>query len=618
MKNKTIVFILIFLGLSIGSIAQSSDYAIRHLEPPCWWVGMKHPNLQLMVHGQGIGQLQPVIRQKGIKIDSIARTGNPNYLFIYLTIGKKVQPGSFEILFQHEGITKLSSRYDLLARRPNSAARQGFSAADVIYLITPDRFANGNQENDNSPLTLERADRSNKNGRHGGDLQGVIDHLDYISEMGYTAIWLNPVLENNQAAFSYHGYSITDFYRTDPRFGTNDMYLELSGKLHSMGMKLILDQVMNHCGSNHWWVNDLPSGDWLRTTKTFGQTNDRRTTLTDPYAALTDRERFEKGAFVPTMPDLNQENPHLARYLIQNSIWWVEYADLDGIRHDTHPYVNAEFTSDWICSLLEEYPDFNIVGEEWTSNPAIVSRWQRGYQGQVNLNSCLPSLMDFPLQMTLSQVLGEEESWSGGFIRLYELLATDFLYPDPDNLVIFPDNHDMSRFYTQIGENLGLFKLGIAFFLTTRGIPQIYYGTEVLMTSPLHRDDGLLRSDFPGGWAGDSVNAFTGLGLTPQQAEAQAFCKRLLNWRKTAPVIHSGKLMHFAPRDGVYVYFRYSDQDKIMVILNKSQKAVRLNPASYPEMLTTQSQFRDVLTGKEFSPGNLSVPAESPLILEVR
>jgi glycosidase len=618
MKNKALILCFVLLAVLNVSNAQNPELTIRHLEPPFWWVGMNHTSLQLMVHGEGVGNLQPVIRQKGITIDSIARTENPNYQFIYLTISKKLDPGSCEIQFQKEGKTLLACDYQLLARRPNSATRKGFSNADVIYLITPDRFANGAVDNDNSPLTLEKASGSNKNSRHGGDIQGVMDHLDYINAMGYTAIWLNPVLENNQPAFSYHGYSITDYYRTDPRFGTNETYLELSAKAHSMGLKLIMDQVMNHCGSNHWWIDDLPSRDWLRTTTTFGQTNDRRTTLTDPYAASTDRDMFEKGAFVPTMPDLNQKNPHLARYLIQNSIWWVEYADLDGIRHDTHPYVDAKFTSDWICSLMEEYPDFNIVGEEWTSNPAIVARWQRGYQGRANLNSCLPSLMDFPLQMTVSQVLTEEESWSGGFIRLYELLATDFLYPDPYNLVIFPDNHDMTRFYTQIGENPGLFKLGLAFFLTTRGIPQLFYGTEILMTSPRHRDDGLLRADFPGGWPGDPVNAFTGKGLTAPQAEAQAYCRNLLNWRKTTPVIHTGKLMHYAPQNRIYVYFRYDESDKVMVILNKNKKAVDINLSDYPEMLAPQARFRDILTGNEFSGEKIPVTAESPLILEVR
>ncbi|MFH0760076.1 MAG: glycoside hydrolase family 13 protein [Bacteroidota bacterium] len=618
MKINALGLILILLGLSAGSSAQTADYTIRHLEPPCWWVGMKNPALQLMIHGNGIGDLQPVILQEGVVIDSVARTNNRNYLFIYLNISKKINAGSFDIRFQKDGKTELSYNYSLLERRPNSAIRKSFSNADVICLITPDRFANGDPENDNSPLTLERASRSNKNRRHGGDIRGVIEHLDYITDMGFTAIWLNPVLENNQPAYSYHGYSITDFYRTDPRFGSNETYLELSRKAHFIGLKLIMDQVMNHCGSGHWWMSDLPSQDWLRTTENYGPTNHLRTTITDPYASAKDRDMFVKGAFVPTMPDMNQDNPHLACYLIQNSIWWIEYADLDGIRHDTHSYAGAGFMSDWACSILNEYPDFNIVGEEWSLSPAIVSRWQRGYKGNANLASCLPSLMDFPLQMAVSQALGEDETWSGGFTKMYEMLANDFLYPDPFNLVVFPDNHDMTRFYTQIGENPGRFKLGMVFFLTTRGIPQIYYGSEILMTSPYRRDDGLVRSDFPGGWANDTVNAFTGKGLTSLQAETQAFMKTLLNWRKSAPVIHSGKLLHYAPANGVYVYFRYDERDQVMVILNKNKKQIDINVAAYPEMLTHPSRFRDILTGKEFSPVNLSVPAESALILEVR
>ena len=617
MRTRLFGTVLILLVLATGARSQMPPDIIQRLEPPFWWTGMSNPSLQLMVHGPGIGNLQPVIRNKGITVDSIARTDNRNYLFIYLKISHKTSQGSFTIHFQNDGKTVTSYVYQLYDRRPNSSAREGFSNADVIYLVTPDRFANGDPANDSSPLALEKASRQNKNGRHGGDIQGVINHLDYIDGMGFTALWLNPVLENNQPAYSYHGYSITDFYRIDPRLGSNEKVIELSRKAHERGLKMIMDQVMNHCGSGHWWMNDLPSPDWLRTAQNYGQTNHLRTTLTDSYAARSERDRFEKGAFVPSMPDMNQDNPHLARYLIQNSIWWIEFADLDGIRHDTHSYADPGFMSDWTCSILDEYPEFNIVGEEWSLNPAMVSRWQRGYQGNAKLNSCLPSLMDFPLQMAISQALSEEESSSGGFIRIYETLACDFLYPDPYNLVVFPDNHDMTRFFTQIGENPGRFRLGLAFVLTTRGIPQIYYGTEILMTSPVHRDDGLVRSDFPGGWPGDSVNAFTGKGLSSRQAESQAFVRNLLRWRKTQPAIHSGKLMHYSPADGVYAYFRYNEQDKIMVILNKNVTPVDIDVSRYPEMLTRQDRFKDVLTGKEYSSDNLTVPAESPLILEV-
>ncbi|MFA6126067.1 MAG: glycoside hydrolase family 13 protein [Bacteroidales bacterium] len=617
MRKIRLILGIVIVCLATGATLYAQEYVLDKVEPPFWYTGMKHRQLQLMVHGKNVGELEPVLQYKGIKIDSIVRVANLNYLFIYLNISPNTKNGSFLISFNKGQESRISYNYVLDIRDPGSASRTGFNNSDAIYLITPDRFANGDPLNDNMPGMHDKSNRSLKNGRHGGDLKGVIAHLDYISNMGFTALWLNPVLENNQLSVSYHGYAMTDFYKTDPRFGTNGDYLELSRQCKKRGMKLIMDQVMNHCGSEHWWMKDLPTPDWIHNGNKFTPTNHRRSTLNDPYASPYDRNIFVNGWFVPTMPDMNQENRLLSDYLIQNSIWWIEYAGLSGIRHDTHPYAGKEFTAGWTCRILDEYPFFNIVGEEWSEDPAIIAKWQKGKQNPDGYTSCLPSLMDFPMQMSLSKALTEPDSWNTGFIRLYEMLANDFLYQDPYNLVVFPDNHDVDRFYTQMKNDLGLFKLGIAYFLTIRGIPQILYGTEILMSNSNPGDHGLIRSDFPGGWAGDVIDGFTGSGLDQKQAESQHFIKTILNWRKANPVIHTGKLMHYSPVKGLYVYFRYDNTRKVMVVLNKSGNAVGIDPSMYPEMLKEVTLATDIITGKTGRIDNLIIPAKSPAILEI-
>ena len=399
------------------------------------------------------------------------------------------------------GKEKLSHRFTLLAREKGSADRQGFTNDDVMYLITPDRFANGNPHNDTIKGLKEKADRSNPEGRHGGDLQGVADHLDYIADMGFTALWLNPVQENDMARTSYHGYAVTDFYKVDPRLGSNEEFKDLSKAAKEKGIKMIMDMIMNHCGSEHWWMKDLPSTDWINYGGKFVGTNHIHSTVQDPYASQADKKLFTEGWFVKQMPDMNQRNPLLAQYLIQNTIWWIEFAGLDGIRMDTYPYPDKDFMTHWSCSVMDEYPKFSIVGEEGSLNPAIVAYWQAGNNNRDGYTSCLGSLMDFPMQDALVKGLnGSEKEWNHGLIKMYEMLANDFIYPDPYNLVIFADNHDQSRFFTQINEDFDLFKMGIAYILTMRGIPQIFYGTEILMKNPDGKVDAVIRSDFPGGW----------------------------------------------------------------------------------------------------------------------
>lgn len=613
------IFIVMQLCLVFLNQANATKYQISHLEPPFWWAGMKNSSLQILVHGQDISQLQPDIQYQGVTIEEMVRTENPNYIFIYLNISETTKPGKFEIRFNSAKKTEIIYNFELKARKAGSATRKGYDNSDVMYLITPDRFVNGNPKNDFVEGMLEKPNRQYEGGRHGGDIQGIIDNLDYIQKMGYTAIWVNPVLENDMPAYSYHGYAATDFYNIDKRFGSNQEYADLSKLAHEKGIKMIMDLILNHCGSEHWFVKDPPTKDWINFDGQYVNTNHRRNTVQDIYASEYDKKRFSDGWFVKTMPDMNQRNKLFADYLVQNSIWWIEYADLDGIRMDTYPYPDKNFMSDWTCAVMAEYPYFNIVGEEWVNNPAIVSYWQRGKVNHDGYTSCLPGLMDFPMQEALVQGLRDKEKTFGnGFVVMYEKLALDFLYPDPNNLVIFPDNHDVDRFYTQIGEDFDLYKMGMAWVATMRGIPQIFYGTEILMNNTgANGNHGIIRSDFPGGWEGDVVNAFTGKGLTTNQAEAQKYLQTLLNWRKNKKVIHDGKLMQFAPEDGIYAYFRYDESEVVMVVFNKNDQSTTLNMSKFDELIRGYSKGTNVVDGQVFMMNNFTAPARSVLILEM-
>jgi glycosidase len=608
----------VLLTVLCMSIDARADYDIEHLEPAFWWTGMRNNNLQLLVHGEAIAELSPAIDYPGVTIEKVHTVENPNYLFVDILLADTVAPGNFTINFTKNDVQQLSYEYQLLEREPKSAERKGFGPDDVIYLITPDRFANGDVTNDQVASLKEGLDRSDKFGRHGGDLQGIIEHLDYISDMGFTQIWLNPVLENNQPEQSYHGYATTDFYKVDARFGTNQQYRKLSAEAAKKGVGLVMDMIPNHSGSEHWWMQDLPSEDWINHGGEFVPTSHKRESLRDPHGVKADRKAFADGWFVPTMPDLNQRNPFMATYLIQNSIWWIEYAGLSGIRVDTYSYSDREFLTEWTQRLGEEYPNFSMVGEEWSLNPAIVAYWQRGKTNRDGYVSYLPSLMDFPLQNAVVQGLMSEETWGSGLTEIYEMLANDFLYADPDNLVVFPDNHDMDRIYTQLDEQYDLYKMAMAYFLTTRGIPQIYYGTEILMSNAAPGDHGIIRTDFPGGWPTDKVNAFTGEGLAAKQQDAKAFMHRLLNWRKSAVAIHKGKLTHYAPEDGVYVYFRHHKDGKVMVVLNKNDQPTRLPTDRFRQFLGDRTIGADVLTGKKYNLGEpITLEPVSALVLDI-
>lgn len=595
---------------------------VERMEPPFWWAGMKNPKLQLMVNGENIAETKPELDYPGVEITAVTSLQSPNYLFIDLELAADVKPGKFDISFKQRGKTKATYNYELKERAKGSAERQGFNTTDVLYLITPDRFVNGDPSNDVIDGMREGLNRSEPYGRHGGDIRGIINSLDYLKDLGFTAIWVNPVLENDMEEWSYHGYSTTDFYKVDPRFGTNEEYVELTTKAKEKGIKVIMDMIVNHCGSFHWWMDDFPAKDWVNYQEEYQRgeyqiTTHRKPVVQDPYSTAIDRKEFFDGWFVTTMPDMNQRNPYMATYLTQNSIWWIEYADMSGIRMDTYPYPDMDYMTEWTCAVMNEYPNFNIVGEEWFEDPSIVAYWQAGKDNPNGYTSCLPSLMDFPLQAELTKALNNPQGDWNGWLPAYTTLANDFSYADPSNLVVFPDNHDMSRFYTQVNEDMDMFKLGLAYYTTIRGIPQFYYGTEVLMSNPGTEEHGIIRSDFPGGWAGDANSAFTGAGMSAEQKATQAFFKTLLNWRKTSEAVHYGQLKHYNPKQDIYVLFRYTAHDKVMTILSKNDKDIDLDLSRFSELINGNEKGKEIISGQsvDLSQG-LTVPAKTPLIID--
>ena len=611
----------LFIGITILCVSAQSQ--IKHLEPLNWWVGMKDPDLQLMVNGEGIGQTIPAINYPGVKIKGIKKGDSDNFLFINLHIDAGTKPGRFFISFNKNGKTVERFPFELKPRVANSSQFTGFNSQDVICLITPDRFANGDTTNDVVLGMREKiVDRKNQGARHGGDIRGIINYLDYLKSMGYTAIWPQPLLENDMPTYSYHGYAITDHYKVDPRFGTLDEYIELSKKAKSKGIKLIFDAVLNHIGSNHWWMNDMPFKDWLNYPDTKLQTTHVRTVNQDPNASEYDKNLMTRGWFVETMPDLNGANPYLSTYLIQNTIWWIETLQLGGIRLDTYGYSIKKLLDEWTCRIMKEYPQFNIVGEEWSLNPLITSYWQAGKRNHDGYTGCLRSTMDFPLQSALVEALKQKDRtiWGKGLNILYESLANDFIYANPNQLLVFGDNHDMDRIYTQLGNDLALTKMAMTCLMTLRGIPQVYYGTEVLLDNSKHPGDhGYIRADMPGGWNGDDMNAFESKSLSQDQVSMQVYMKKLLNWRKGSKAVISGKTLHFAPFNDIYVYFRYAEDEKIMVIMNRNETKTTIDPKRFDEIIRTNTKGIDVFSSRTIDLTNFfEVPPKSTLVLEIK
>ncbi len=574
---------------------------------------MKITELQLLIEEDGVGKASVSTAYPGVTVKGIVPSTTDDTLFVNLDISPETKPGTVVLNVNKPDGASIAVNYELLARQPDSAKRQGFDDRDVIYLVTPDRFANGNTSNDAVSGYTDKLAREEKGGRHGGDIAGIISHLDYISDMGFTQIWSMPLLENAMDSYSYHGYAITDYYNIDPRYGSNEEYSELSKKAAKQGIGLIMDMVLNHIGGNHPWMTAAPDENWIHHNGLFSATTHIRESMHDIHGSRFDKAAFNDGWFVPSMPDLNQSNGKLATYLIQNAVWWVEYAGLSGIRVDTYSYSDKAFLSAWTHRLMTEYPNLNIVGEEWSVNPVITSYWQKDTLRRDGYQSWLPSVMDFPLQDALVKAINEDEGWGSGLKKLYEVLAGDFIYGDPSNLVIFADNHDMSRIFTQLGHDIDKWKMAMTVILTTRGIPQIFYGTELLMQNPDTDDHGVIRSDFPGGWEGDASSGFTGEGLTEAQQNAQQFIRDLLQLRQSHSTLFSGEMTHFAPFDGTYVYFRHNEDTdtQLMVVINKGDTQ-ELNLRRFAERLSDGSRIRrvDVTGAKQVALGDdLSIPA---------
>lgn len=620
MIRKSIFTAMAVAGMvSCGSGSESDPEKIQdagtrvgRVEPLSWWTGMKTP-LQLMVCGDGISRYDVRIEGgKGVKAGAVHKADSPDYLFVDVEISPDAAPGTYYIVFD-DGTDKFKYSYEIAARSEGSAERGSFSTADMVYLIMPDRFANGDPSNDATDDTAEKPDRDGFFGRHGGDIQGIIDHLDYISDLGATAVWCTPLLLDDEPEGSYHGYACADYYRIDPRFGSNGLYREFVGKAHEKGLKVIMDIVTNHCGTAHWWMKNLPFEDWVHVFPEYTGTNVCFSTNMDPNASKYDLNLQESGWFVPSMPDMNLDNPFVLQYFKQWAVWWIEYAGLDGFRVDTYPYNEKKPMSEWCAAVLEEYPGFNIVGECWTSSIPQLAYWQGGNANRDGFDSHLPSIMDFPLQEAICKGLPtDSQAWGEGMVRVYDCLSHDFVYHDLSRMMIFVGNHDMDRIGDVLRHNADRQKIAIAMMATMRGIPQMFYGDEMMFVSKdRSQGHGGLRVDFPGGWAGDKVNLFTAGGRAraavntdgkpvPEgfAADMHDYTRTLFQWRKGKKVIHDGRTMHFLTRDNTYAYFRYDDTDAVFVFINNSRGKKHIPWSHYAEIADGLHDGRNVLTGE--------------------
>ncbi|MFT7350995.1 MAG: glycosidase [Flavobacterium sp.] len=593
---------------------------IERVEPPFWYSNMNLSSVQIMFYGKNIA-FNTVSVSNNIIIQSIQKTENPNYLFVTINT-KDVTPQNLTFTFKNDKNRTFTKNYEIKKRRENSKFRQGFNSSDLVYLLMPDRFANGNPDNDSSASTTEKAERNLPGGRHGGDIAGIIQNIDYLQQLGVTAVWPTPLCEDNDAAYSYHGYGQSDVYKIDPRYGTNEEYLQMSAELHQRGMKNIMDYVTNHWGWNHWMLKDLPTYNWIHQFPGFAQSNYRMTTQFDINASQIDTKYCMDGWFVKSMPDLNQSNPLVLNYLTQNAIWWIEYADLDGLRVDTYSYNDKEGISKWTKAITDEYPNFNIVGEIWMHDQAQMAYWQKDSKiGAIqNYNSYLPSVMDFTLHDAISSVFNENDSsWHKGIIKVYENFTNDFLYPNTNNLLVFAENHDTNRFNEIYKNDLSKYKMAMTLLATTRGIPQIYYGSEIGMAGNKDKlGDAAIRQDFPGGWKTDSKNAFSKTGRTEEQQKYFEFTSKIFNWRKDKAVIHSGKLKHYIPENNVYVYFRYNENESVMVVINNNPEKQKINTNRLSESLNGYQSGIDVVTNKKWNINeDLEIEGKSVFVFEL-
>lgn len=617
--SKTRIHLLHKIMLLVLLFSASANAQIQRTEPPFWYAGMHNLELQIMFYGKNIAQ-NDISVSNNIVIKNVQKTENPNYVFV--TIDTKNIPAS-ELLFTFKNKNKVAftKKYSLKQRRENSAQRKSFDASDMMYLIMPDRFANGNPKNDSDPSLVEKVNRSIPGGRHGGDIEGIIKNLDYISSLGATAIWNTPLNEDNDKEHSYHTYAQSDVYKIDARYGTNEDYVRLSNEMHKRDMKLVMDYVTNHWGITHWMMKDLPTKTWTNQFENYTQTHHRREVITDIHASKLDKEVCIDGWFVPSMPDLNLKNPLVAKYLTQNAIWWIEYANLDGFRVDTYNYSDPAAMANWAKSVTDEYPNFNIVGEIWMHNQANLAYWQKDSKiGAIqNYNSNLPSVMDFTLHNQIGSAFNDDEAnWDNGMIKFYNNFALDYLYPNTNNILVFAENHDTSRINDLYKYDIAKYKLVMTLMATVRGIPQLYYGSEIGMGGDKSQGDGGIRLDFPGGWKGDTNNAFTKEGRTAKQAEYFDFTSKLFQWRKSNEAVHFGKMTHYIPENNTYVYFRYTDAKTVMVVFNNNAKPQTIKTNRFQENIKNFKSGKDILTNKKFDlSSEITLEPKSALVLEL-
>ena len=611
MKKTAVTLLLLFSIL----ILQAQQLKV---DPAFWWSGMQEPELQIMLYGENIGNYTPTISSNDVVIKESVRLSNANYQIIYLDISQS-KPQQFDILFTN-GDNQITYQYELRERDDKRKNIDTFNSSDVLYLIMPDRFANGNPANDNIKMNMPyKVDRSEPNERHGGDLEGISNNLDYLTDLGVTSIWLNPVLENDMEGGSYHGYATTDYYKVDPRFGTNEEYAQLVEDANEKGLKVVMDIIFNHCGSDHHWMTDMPSSDWFNNIDEYVETSHIKEVYFDNYASEYDTKKLTDGWFVPTMPDLNQRNRHVAKYLIQNSIWWIEYTGINGIRQDTYPYADYDMMVDWCEAVDKEYPGYNIVGEAWLNNIIGTAFWQQDSKVNNVGNTKLKTVMDFKLMGLSHSAFSEETgSWNGGLHSIYESLSYDYIYPDIYHVLRFLDNHDTDRFLKEMPTDLLTYKQAISFLLTIPGIPQLYYGTELLMHGNKSKYDGDIRLDVPGGWAEDKENHFTREGRSDLQNEAFDFLQKLLKWRKGNDIIANGKMKHYVVNNGVYLYERYLNNKKVVVVMNGTTSDVELKLDRYAETLGNSKGGFDIVSNKNIELSNtLNLTPRQTIILEL-
>ncbi|GAK75202.1 alpha-amylase family glycosyl hydrolase [Nonlabens sp. Asnod3-H03] len=624
-KVVQILSVLFIIAFAKASLAQD----IQRIEPPFWWAGMEKSEIQIMMYGEDLYNYEAI--STDLNLIEINKTENENYLFITVDT-KGFEAGTYVFNLESvDGVVEVME-YELLPREKESAQRKGFDSSDAIYLIMPDRFANGDSSNDSTDDTVEKVNRDFKGGRHGGDLQGVIDHLDYLEDLGVTSLWSTPLLEDNDKRYSYHTYAQSDLYKVDPRYGSNEDYKRLGDELHKRDMKLIMDYVTNHWGATHWMMQDLPTQTWIHQfddnrgkdypVDGYANSSYRQTTQMDPNASQIDETYAEKGWFVSSMPDLNQGELLLLNYLIQNTIWWIEYAGLDGLRVDTYSYNEKKGIAAWTKAVMDEYPNFNIVGETWLHDQSQIAYWQKDSKIAAiqDYNTYLPSVMDFTLHDAIMKAFDEDQqNWDQGMIKVYDNFVNDFLYPNIDNILVFAGNHDTNRINGDglYNGDLKKYKLAMTLVLTTRGIPQLYYGDEIGMAGNRDTDgDGDIRRDFPGGWNGDEINAFK--NPTDYQKGFQDFTKRLLNYRKNKPVLHTGKLLQYVPENNCYVYFRYNDESRVMIIINNNPQAITLNLNRFKEGIDGKENGIDVLTNQKINlSDSVKVPGKTSMVIDL-